>query len=126
MSRNLPGPSSFPWSQSIAASGTFEPLASWVNETPDADVMIEVLERATAVGLVSSISSGQQFIKQEAPVQAGGTAGTTPNRQNTEPVTGRGTAFAKLRVFYRNPTAGAITVDGVVNLVPLGGGRGRR
>jgi hypothetical protein len=87
--------------------------------------MFEVLERATATGLVSSVKSGGETIKQESPVQAGGTAGTTPARLGTEPVTGRARSQQKMRVAYRNPTAGAITVDGKIILTPAGGGARR-
>jgi hypothetical protein len=123
-------PQQFPYSTSIAAGGTFNPLTDWQYETPDTDVTVQILERATATGLVSSCSSGGDTIKQESPVQAGGTAGTTPARLNTEPITGKGHSGKKLRLAYRNPTGGAITVDGVVILIPGGafgrGGGGRR
>jgi len=114
-------PVTFLWSQSIAAGATFNPLQDWQYETPDFDGMVEIFSRATAVGLVESISSAGDTLKQEAPVQAGGTAGTTPSRLNTEPVVGRAAKFQKIRVGYRNPTGGAITVDGQIILTPLGG-----
>jgi hypothetical protein len=119
-------PQQFPYSQAIAAGATFNPLTDWQYETPDVDVTVQILERATAVGLVSACSSGGDTIKQESPVQAGGTAGTTPARLSTEPITGKGHRGKKLRLAYRNPTGGTITVDGVVILIPGGayGGRG--
>ncbi len=116
-------PVTFPWTQAILAGATFNPLTDWQYETPDFDGMIEVFSRATAVGLVESISSAGDTLKQEAPVQAGGTAGTTPSRLNTEPVVGRAARFGKIRIGYRNPTAGTITVDGQIILTPTGGGR---
>jgi len=118
----LDAPVIFPWSASIAAGAVFNPLEDWEYETPDRDCGFEVFERATAVGLVSSVKSGGDTIKQEGPVQAGGTAGTTPSRLNTEPITGKARASQKMRVAYRNPTGGAITVDGQIILVPSGGG----
>jgi hypothetical protein len=111
-------------SQSIAAGGTFDAFTDWDYETPDSPCMIEVLERATAVGLLSTIKAAGDTLKQESQVQAGGTAGTTPARLTTEPVTGRAPAFQKIRAFYRNPTGGAITIDLLVILTPLGGGGG--
>jgi len=119
----MEGPVEFPWSQAILAGAVFNPLEDWEYETPSVDVAVEVLERATAVGLVSSVKSGGATIKQEGPVQAGGTAGTTPSRLNTEPVTGKGYAAQKMRIAYRNPTAGTITVDGKIIATPIGGGR---
>lgn len=114
----------FPWSQAILAGATFEPLSSWQYETPDFPCMIEVLERATAVGMLSSITSGGDTLRQEGPIQSGGTAGTTPSRLNTEPVVGKGGPLKKLRVLERNPTAGTITVDGLVIMTPIAGGGG--
>jgi len=118
-------PVTFIWNQSIAAGATFNPLTDWQYETPDFQGMVEVFSRATAVGLVETISSAGETLKQESPVQAGGTSGTTPSRLNTEPVVGRCLPLQKIRVGYRNPTGGAITIDGILILTPLGGGGGR-
>lgn len=117
-------PVTFVWSQSIAAGATFNPLTDWQYETPDFPGMVEIFSKATAVGLVETISSAGETLKQESPVQSGGTAGITPSRLNTEPVVGRAAPLQKIRVGYRNPTGGAITVDGQIILSPLGGGRG--
>lgn len=121
-------PVTFVWSQAILTGATFNPLTDWQYETPDFDGMIEVFSKATAVGLIESISSAGDTLKQESPVQAGGVAGTTPSRLNTEPVVGKAAKFSKIRVGYRNPTGGTITVDGQIILTPLGGrgGPGRR
>jgi hypothetical protein len=117
-------PVKFDISQLIGAGANFDALTGWQNETPDTDCMIEVLERATAVGLVSVLSSSNETLKQQGPVQSGGTAGVTPSRLNTEPITGKAPKFQKLRLFYSNPTGGGITVDLTVILTPLGGGGG--
>jgi len=119
----MEGPAQFSWSQSILAGATFDPLTVWDYQTPDTDVAVEVLDRATAVGILRQLKSGGQAITQEGPVQAGGTAGTIPARLNTEPQTGRGYANKKLSVFYRNPTGGTITVDGMIISTPTGGVR---
>lgn len=114
-------PVTFLWTQAILAGATFNPLTDWQYETPDFDGMIEVFSRATAVGLLENISSAGDTLKQDSPVQAGGVAGTTPSRLNTEPVVGRAAKMQKVRVGYRNPTGGTITVDGQIILTPLGG-----
>lgn len=114
-------PVTFLWTQAILAGAVFNPLSDWQYETPDFDGMIEVFSRATAVGLLENISSAGDTLKQDSPVQAGGTAGTTPSRLNTEPVVGRAAKMQKVRIGYRNPTGGTITVDGQIILTPLGG-----
>lgn len=117
-------PVTFTWSSAMLTGTTFNPLTDWQYETPSFQGMIEVFSRATAVGLIETISSAGDTLKQESPVQSGGTAGTTPSRLNTEPVVGRAAAGEKIRIGYRNPTGGTITVDGQIILTPLGGGRG--
>lgn len=112
----------FTWSQSIAAGATFNPLANWDYETPKGNARVEVIERATAVGLVGAIKTGGENVKQESPIQAGGTAGTTPSPLNTTPTMGQAKGGLKLSIPYRNPTGGAITVDGVITMV-VGGGK---
>lgn len=124
-------PVSFPFTQLIAAGASFDALTTWKYETPASDCAVELFERATAVGLRSRFSAAGQDIKQDSNVQAGGTAGVTPSRLNTDPYTGDAPAFEKLSAFYNNPTGGGITVDGLVNLIPKrgnggGGGGGKR
>lgn len=125
----LEGPVQFPWTQSIAAGATFNPLDGWDYETPDTDVGIEVFHRATLVGLLAVAKTGGFAIQQEGPVPAGGTAGVPPGRINLDPITGVAYAQRKVSVNYRNPTAGAIVVDGYIIATPrrggLAGGGGR-
>lgn len=110
--------------QLIAAGGTLDALTGWQYETPDTDCMVELLERATALGLISVFTSAGNTIKQDNGVQAGGTAAVTPARLTTEPMTGKAPRGQKLRLFVRNPTGGGITFDGTVILTPLRGGSG--
>lgn len=130
-------PRNLPFTSSIAAGATFNPLTDWQYETPMEDCDIELIQRATATGLVGTLSSGGDTVMQEAPVPAGGTAGQTPARINVEPVIGHGHAGQKIRLAYRNPTAGAIVIDGIIIVSPKrlgrvgrggggGGGGGRR
>lgn len=124
MRGGMEGPQQFNWSRAIVAGATLNPLEEWDYETPDVDVKVELWHRATAVGLVSVTKSGGQAILQESPVQAGGTAGVLPSTLNTEPVVGEAYASRKLSVFYRNPTGGTITVDGIIKATPLRGRSG--
>jgi hypothetical protein len=129
----IPSPQKFNVTSSIAAGATLDVLQGYIYETPDADCMIEIIEAATATGLVGVHTSAGETIQQEAPVQAGATAGVFGARLNTEPITGRAPKYQKLRSFYRNPTGGAITLNYSILLTPLraavgggGGGGGRR
>jgi len=129
MRGGLEGPVQFPWTQSIPAGGVFNPLDGWDYETPDADVGVEIFHRATAVGLVAVAKSGGFALQQEGPVPAGGTAGVPPGRLNLDPITGVGYTNRKLSLNYRNPTGGAIVVDGYIIATPrkaFGGGGARR
>jgi len=124
----MEGPVQFPWTQSIAAGGVFNPLDGWDYETPDTDVGVEIFHRATAVGLVAVAKTGGFALQQEGPVPAGGTAGVPPGRINLDPITGVGYSNRKLSLNYRNPTGGAIVVDGYVIATPrraFGGGAPR-
>lgn len=106
---------SFIWSQSIAAGATFAPLAGWAYEFAPRPGVVKYIHRATAVGLVATITSGSDELMQESPVQAGGTAGTTPSELNTAPIVDAVNAGDRQQVRYRNPTGGAITVDGIID-----------
>jgi hypothetical protein len=117
-------PIKFDISQLIAAGGTFDALTPWQFETPSFNGLIEILERGTATGLVSQLTAGGDTIKQDSGVQAGGTAGVTPSRLNTEPIQGQAIAGGKNRLFVRNPTGGGITYDATVILTPGGSGKG--
>lgn len=123
MASQMTSPVSFTWSQSVAAGAVFLPLDGWQYEFPDTDVMVEVISRATAVGSLQVLTSGGNTLLEESPVQAGGTAGVTPSRLNTEPFVAKAFTGQRLKLRYRNPTGGAITVDGIVTLTPL---RGRK
>ena len=119
-------PVSFPWTSAILAGATFNPLTDWQYETPDFNGMVEILSRATAVGLLVTISSAGETLAQEGPVKSGGTAGVTPSDFDVKAVIGRVAPNQKIRIGYRNPTGGTITVDGILVLTPTGGARGGR
>jgi len=122
---SLGGPVSFPFTSAVGAGAVYAPVDGWQYVFAPQNCMIEVLLRCTAVGLLASITAGGNTIQQEANIQAGGTAGVTPSPLNTPVVTGRAMAGERIRIAVRNPTGGAQTVDGIITLIPLGGGRRR-
>ena len=109
----------FTWSQSIAAGGTFTPLDNFSDETPKRQGIVKYLHRATAVGLLFTLTSGTDLLAQEQPVPAGGVAGQTPSEFNVPPIIDKVMPLDKQRLAYRNPTAGAITVDGSLDYTPM-------
>jgi len=110
---------SFIYSQSVAAGATFNPLVGWQYQYLPWPAEITVMSRAAAVGMVQVFTSGSETIVEESPVQAGGTAGVTPAPLNT-PVQGwHAAAGDLLKLNYRNTTAGAVVVDGIIEAIPL-------
>lgn len=109
---------SFTWSQAVAAGATFNPLDGWNYEFVPRPGIIKILHRATAVGMVATVTSGSDQLLQEAPVPAGGTAGQTPSEFNVAPITDGVNAGDRQAIRYRNPTGGAITIDGIIDYTP--------
>jgi hypothetical protein len=114
----------FSWSQAVAAGAIANPLdtagAEWKYKYVPYDAIVEILHRATAVGMVVQVTSGSDEIQQSSPVSAGGTAGVLTGRLNVEPVTFRAKAGDLIIVSYRNTTAGAITLDGTIEMTKVG------
>lgn len=110
----------FTWSLSMLTGVTSNPLdqagQEWKYKYVPYDCVVEVLHRATAVGIVQQISSGSDEIVQSSPVSAGGTTGVLTGRLNVEPVTFRAKAGDLLIINYRNTTGGTINVDGTIEL----------
>ena len=110
---------SFTYNQSIAAGATFNPLTGWQFEYTPWPAGVGVLARATAVGLVNTLTSGSETIVEESPVQAGGTDGVIPSALNTTPQGWQAAAGDRLKLNYRNTTLGAIIIDGIIEIEPL-------
>lgn len=111
---------SFVWTQSIAAGATFNPLDGWNYEFVPRPGVVKYIHRATAVGLVATITSGSDQLLQEAPVPAGGTSGQTPSEFNVAPIIDAVQAGDRQAVRYRNPTGGAIVIDGIIDYTVTG------
>ena len=103
------------FSTSLAASALgVNPISGWQYEYLPWPAQILLLLRATAVGVNHTVYSGSETILERSPVQAGGTAGTTPSELNTPAVSWLAAGGDRLKVVLDNTTAGAITVDGVI------------
>ena len=108
------------WTQSIAAGATFEPLTGWQYEYSPWGGHIEIVHDATAVGVVATISSGSDTLQERSPVSAGGTVGALPSALDQLPVSDDIAAGDRLKIFYENTTAGAVTCNGTIVLQPGG------
>jgi len=110
----------FRWSLSLAAGVSANPLdqagLEWKYKYVPYDCVVEIIERATAVGIVEQITSGSDEIMQSCPVSAGGTTGVITGRLNVEPVTFRAKAGDLLIIQYRNTSGGTVNVDGSIEL----------
>lgn len=102
------------WSQSIAAGANFNPLQAWQYQYVPYGGMIGILHRASAVGLVVTITSGSDTLQERSPVPAGGTAGDIPSPLDVPLVEDQVAAGDFLKIQYENPTVGAINVDGTI------------
>lgn len=86
-------------------------LRPWKYNRAPYNGMCELMLRTTAVGVNYQVTSGSDEIVQQSPVQSGGTAGVTPSRLNTEPVTFLANQGDVISIPVTNTTAGALTVD---------------
>jgi len=110
---------SFTFSQLVLTGATFRPLEGWQYQYLPWPAEVTVLARATAIDMVNVYTSGSETIVEESPVQAGGTAGVIPSALNT-PVQGwHAAAGDLLKLQYRNTSGGSITVDGIIEVLPL-------
>lgn len=112
------------FSQALTANQLgFNPLTGWQYEfVPAAYVngaAVRVIDRATTLGVRKTIYSGAQTIVQRSPVQAGGTAGTTPSELNSTPDAWVAHPGDRIILAYDEVLAGTPTVDGIVSIEPL-------
>lgn len=108
------------FTQSLAANQLgFNPLLGWQYEYLPWPAQVILLQRAAAVGLVSTVYSGSETIQERSNVQAGGTAGVTPSELNTPAISFQAAAGDRLKDVIDNTTAGAVTVDGIIIVNPL-------
>lgn len=107
----------FNFSTSIAAGATATPLSTWQFRFPPRKALLELLINASAAGLVCNLTTGAESIVQaESPVSGGGAAGTLPARLSTEPIVDKVDPGEEIVLTVRNPTGGAITLNGVAVL----------
>jgi len=110
---------SFPFTAAVLTGATYLPLDGWQYEYLPFPARVEIGMNATAVGMVATVTSGSDTLMEEAPIQAGGTAGVIPSPLNTPYLSDDAAAGDRLKIRARNTTGGTITVNGVCNITPL-------
>jgi len=110
---------SFTFSQAMTANGTFRPLDGWQYEYLPWPAEVQVLARATGVGVVNTYTSGSETIVEESPVQAGGTVGVIPSSLNT-PIQGWiGAAGDRIKLNFRETGGLTPNVEGIIEIQPM-------
>ena len=114
---------SFPFSQALTANQLgFNPLSGWQFEyvpgTWVRGAVVQVLTRSTDVNTRLAITTGSQTVQERAPIQGGGTAGTTPSPLNTAPVTFMAAPGDRLKLAIDEVAGETPTVDGLVVIEP--------
>jgi hypothetical protein len=105
------------FSFALAAGAIFDPLDGWNYQIPRKASKVTLIHNATAPGVQCTFTALDRQILQDSPVPSGGVAAVFPTIFNA-PVIGpnRVGALEKLSSRYRNTTAGAITVNVVVDI----------
>jgi len=102
---------------SVAANATVDNLISGSSfEFLRGNAVVSIGIVGSATGLVASIQSGSDIVLEEAPLLVKTTMPTIPDDMYYNDV---GVAGDRLVLRIRNTTAGALTVRGIVQVVPL-------
>ena len=109
----------FNFTSSVAAGGTYAPLTGWPYEYLPFPAHVRVLTDGSAAGVLLRAVSGTEAIQEECPITGGGTAGVFRGELNVIPIDFNAAAGDKVALQYRNPTAGAITVNGTILVNPI-------
>jgi hypothetical protein len=104
-----------PFSTALTANQLgLNPISGWQYEYMPWPAQIILLLRSTDVNLRATVYSGSETIQERAPVQGGGTAGTTPSELNTAAISWLAAAGDRIKVVIDNTTAGTPTIDGLI------------
>ena len=95
------------------------PLSGWQYEYVPWPAQVIILMRATGLSVRNTIYTGSETIQERTPVQAGGTAGTTPSELNTAAVSFQAAAGDRLKLVLDEVSGLTPTVDGVIIINPL-------
>lgn len=102
------------WSQSVAAGAIFRPLDGWQYEYVPFGGIITMLQRADAVGLVVTVTTGSDTLQERSPVSAGGTLGNIPSSFDVPALVDEVAGGDRIKIQIENTTVAAIGVDGEI------------
>ena len=99
------------------------PLSGWQYEYVPImygrGAVVDVLIRATTTGVRLTLYTGSTTVVQRSPVQGGGTAGVTPSRLNTQPLTFLAAPNDRILFQVDEVAGGTPTYDGIISVEPL-------
>jgi predicted dienelactone hydrolase len=105
--------------QKSVAAGASESLLKDTNlEFVQQNSMIEIALATTAVGVVSTVTSGSDVLMEESPVFVLA-AGVAPKYPDDYTLTDVAAAGERLVIKARNTTGGALTVTAAVRATPV-------
>src|SRR6266852_3660303 len=109
----------FVWSTLMTANQLgLNPLSGWQYEYLPWPAQVNILLRSTTTGNRVTVYTGSETIQERTPVQAGGTAGTTPSELNTPAIAFQAAAGDRLKLVIDEVSAGTPTVDGIIIVNP--------
>jgi len=106
--------------QSIAAAGVFDPFTDWQYRYAPYKCSVRIMAWTSAVGVTQNVKSGSEEIQVASPIDIGGAAGNLPSAFDVDPLDFTAPAGDLMSCVFTNTTGGALTVDGVIDLNPLG------
>jgi hypothetical protein len=110
----------FTWSTALTANQVDQrPLANWQYRRLPFRAHVRICQRATTVGVKTTIYSGAETIQQRCPEQGGGTIGVTPVHFTTPVKEWVGMPGDEIILSNDETLAGTPTVDGIVYVDPI-------
>ncbi|SRR5712691_4087374 len=110
----------FVWSTASTANQLgLNPLSGWQYEYVPYPSQVILLIRSTGLSHRLTVYSGSETIQERTPIQAGGTAGTTPSELNTPAISFLAAGGDRLKLSIDEVSGLTPTVDGVAIINPI-------
>ena len=106
------------FNQSVAAGATFDAMNTSQYRYLPWPARVRILAWTTATGVLQSHLAGSETIQPESPVDIGGTAAHLPTVFEVDPLDYAAAAGDLIQANFRNTTAGALSVMGIIDVNP--------